>query len=210
MSSVKILRETEDTVTISRADWQRLQEELEDARDRAAVAERRAHERLVGKAVARADYLTASEAMRLLDGESPAKVWRQKRGLSQRALAAEASIAASYLAEIESGRKPGSGDALRKLAAVLRVPSEELDGRRYRTRNPGYGPVVLRLSPVSAGVSPGNRGAWADRQDFLTLQQALDFVCDNWSSLHTRNPRITGGNGEPIYDAQELMREAER
>ena len=48
MSFVKILGETEDTVTISRDDWKRLQEQLEDAQDRAAVTERRAHERRIG------------------------------------------------------------------------------------------------------------------------------------------------------------------
>jgi hypothetical protein len=41
MSSVRILAETPDTVTVSRADWLRLLQELEDAEDRAAVRERR-------------------------------------------------------------------------------------------------------------------------------------------------------------------------
>ena len=209
MSSVRILRETEDTVTISRDDWQRVQEELEDAQDRAAIAERRAREHVVGKMAARADYLTAAEAMRLLNGESPVKVWREKRGFSQRALAAQAGIAASYLAEIETGRKAGRGDSLRKLAPVLRVPSEDLDSRRYRTRDPHYGPVVLRLSPVSAGVSPGHRGAWADRQEFPTLQDALDFAGEERDSLRTRAPWITDLDHWPIYNAEELVREIE-
>lgn len=207
MSSVKILGETEATITISREDWQRVQEELEDALDRAAGAERRAHEQLVGKTAARADYLTAAEAMRLLNGESPVKIWREKRGLSQRALAAEAGIAPGYLAEIETNRKLGRGDSLRKLAAVLRVSAEELDNRRYRTRNPVHGPVILRLNPVSAGVSPGNRGAWADRTEFPTVRDALDFVHDNWGSLRARAPWITDARNWPIYNSEELMRE---
>ena len=37
MSSIRILGETEDTVTISRDDWQRLQQQLDDAQDRAAI-----------------------------------------------------------------------------------------------------------------------------------------------------------------------------
>ena len=93
MSSIRILGETEDTVTISRDDWQRLQQQLDDAQDRAAVAERRAHERRIGKESARRDYLTADEAIRLLGGASPVKVWREKRGVTQRALATEAGIA---------------------------------------------------------------------------------------------------------------------
>jgi transcriptional regulator with XRE-family HTH domain len=52
--------------------------------------------------------LTAEEARRLIDGENPVKIWRGKRGLSQRALAAEAKLSSSYLAELETGRKTGS------------------------------------------------------------------------------------------------------
>src|SRR5579863_7447660 len=209
MSSFKILQETADTVTISRDDWQRLQEQLEDAQDRAAVAERRARERLVGKAVARAEYLTATEALRLIGGESPVKVWREKRGLSQRVLAAEADVAAGYLAEIETGRKPGSGDALRKLAAVLQVPAEDLDSRRYRTRDPQYGPVVLRSRAVSPGVSRGSRGAWADPIQFDTVRDALDFAREEWSSLRGRAPWIADADHWPIYMAEDLAREIE-
>ena len=207
MSSVRILGETEDTVTISRDDWQRLQQHLDDAQDRAAVAERRAYERLVGKENARRDYLTGDEAIRLLNGESPLKVWREKRGLSQRALATAADIANGYLAEIESGRKPGSDGARRKLAAVLQVAPEELDGRRYRTRNPAYRQVVLRLTPVSSGVSAGNRGAWADHMPFDTLADALNFVREEWNSLRARSPWLADMNHYPIYTSEELFRE---
>jgi ribosome-binding protein aMBF1 (putative translation factor) len=126
MSSVRILTETPDTVTVSRADWLRLLQELEDAEDRAAVRERRTREELLGKDAARRDYLTAAEALRLIDGESPVRIWREKRGLSQRGLAHAASVSSSYLAEIETGRKPGSAAALRQLAAVLQVPAEDL------------------------------------------------------------------------------------
>jgi transcriptional regulator with XRE-family HTH domain len=209
MNSVRILGESEDTVTISRDDWQRLQEQLDDAQDRSAVAERRAYERRIGKEAARRDYLTADEALRLLHGESPAKVWREKRGLSQRALAAEAGIGNSYLAEIEKGRKAGSDNALRKLAAVLLVPPEELDARRYRTRDPAYGPVVLRGSPASAGVSAGNRGAWGLPMDFPTLQDALDFVGEQWSALRARSSWITDASYWPIYSVEDLFHEME-
>lgn len=207
MTSVRILAETEDTVTISRDDWQRLQEQLEDAQDRAAITERRAREGRIGKEAARRDYLTAEEATRLLNGDSPVKVWRQKRGLSQRALAAKAEIGSSYLAEIETNCKPGSDDAYRKLAAVLNVPPEELDARRYRTRDPDYGPVVLRTNPVSAAVSPGNRGSWADFMDFPTLGDALDFIREQWSSLRARGPWVADLDHRPIYSAEDLIRE---
>ncbi len=210
MSTIRIIAESKDTVTVSRDDWESLQLELESLQDCAAVAERRAYERQVGKDNARRDYLTGDEAIRLLNGENPLKVWREKRGLSQRALAAATDIGNSYLAEIETNRKPGSGDAYRKLGAVLHVPPEELDARRYRMRDPQYGPVVLCGNPASAAVSPGNRGAWGlPMEDFPTLQDALDFVREQWNSLRARAPWIADANHWPIYDAGELIREIE-
>jgi DNA-binding XRE family transcriptional regulator len=125
MSGVKILTETRDTVTVSRGDWTQLLSELEDALDRAAVVERRREEAAKGVQAARPNYLTAREAPRLLDGESPVKVWREKRGRSQRGLAAAAGVGAGYLAEIETGRKPGSVGALARLARALRVQMED-------------------------------------------------------------------------------------
>lgn len=120
--------ETADTVTLRKQDWQALVAQLEDADDRAAVEARRAHEAAVGTAVARRDYLSGEEMQRLLDGENPVRLWREKRGLTQRVLAAQAGIGASYLAEIEGGKKPGSADALHKLAQALGVAMENLVG----------------------------------------------------------------------------------
>jgi transcriptional regulator with XRE-family HTH domain len=62
----------------------------------------------------------------LLAGESPVKVWREKRGRSQRELAAAAGVGAGYLAEIETGRKPGSVVALARLGKALQVQIEDL------------------------------------------------------------------------------------
>lgn len=126
MNAIKILAETEDAVTVSKTDWLALLSELEDAQDRAAVSERRTHEKAAGKKSARRNYLSGEEARRLLNGESAIKVWREKRGISQRALAAAADVSPSYLAEIEAGRKPGSVDAIRKLAQALEVRMEDL------------------------------------------------------------------------------------
>jgi mRNA interferase RelE/StbE len=126
MNGVKILSETPETVTVSRGDWTQLLSKLEDALDRAAVIERRRHEERKGKLAARRDYLTAGEARRLLEGESPVKVWREKRGRSQRELAAAARVAAGYLADIETRRKPGSVLAMARLAKALQVSIEDL------------------------------------------------------------------------------------
>ena len=207
---MRIIAESTDTVTISRDDWEALQDELQELQDCAAVAERRAYERLVGKENARRDYLTGDEAIRLLNGESPLKVWREKRGLSQRALAAAGNVANGYLAEIETGRKPGSDDALRKLAAVLLVSPEDLDARRYRMRDPEFGPVQLCFIPDSAGVAPGHHLKLVGHADFATLGRALDFVRKQWSELRSRSPWVTDTAHRPIYTSEELFREFER
>jgi ribosome-binding protein aMBF1 (putative translation factor) len=122
----KPIAETSSTVTLRKRDWRALIARLEDLEDAAAIAERRAHEAKVGKEVARRDYLTGDEVRRILDDESPVKVWREKRGLSQRELGEQAGVSSSYLAEIETGKKPGSAEALRKLSRALAIPMENL------------------------------------------------------------------------------------
>jgi ribosome-binding protein aMBF1 (putative translation factor) len=118
--------ETGKTVTIRKRDWNALVARLEDIEDQEAIAAVLAYEEKIGKEVARRDYLTGDEMRRILDDESPVKVWREKRGLSQRELAEQAGVSSSYLAEIETGKKPGSAEALRKLSRVLAIPMENL------------------------------------------------------------------------------------
>jgi transcriptional regulator with XRE-family HTH domain len=129
MTLITPLAQTPDTVTLRRVDWDALLDQLEDLQDTAAVAARRAYVERVGKDIAEAGYLTGAELRRLLDCESPVKVWREKRGLSQRELADRANISASYLAEIETGRKPGSSEALLHLSRALGVRMEDLAER---------------------------------------------------------------------------------
>jgi ribosome-binding protein aMBF1 (putative translation factor) len=118
--------ETSKTVTLRKRDWNALVARMEDIEDLEAIAAVLALEETVGKEVARRDYMTGDELRRILDDESPVKVWREKRGLSQRALAEQAGVSPSYLAEIETGKKPGSAEALRKLSRVLAIPMENL------------------------------------------------------------------------------------
>ena len=73
MNAVKILTETQDTVTVSRGDWTQLLSELEDAQDRAAVVERRSHEAATGKQAARRNYLSAREARARWMGRAPSR-----------------------------------------------------------------------------------------------------------------------------------------
>jgi DNA-binding XRE family transcriptional regulator len=139
---IQLLSETADTVTLRRADFDAMLEDLEDAEDRNAILE---HD----LAVARGDLtpaLTVEELDRLLTGESPVKVWRQKIAMTQRQLATHAGVSQSQLAEIETRAKAGSIDTLRKLAAALKVDLDALVPAPQITRAsvvfPGTGPVV--------------------------------------------------------------------
>jgi transcriptional regulator with XRE-family HTH domain len=142
MNDIKLLSETRDTVTLRRADFKNLVEAAEAAQDSAAVAAHRAYEGRVGWKEARRNYFTGEETRRLLDGVSPVRVWREKRGLAQRSLATAAQISPSYLAEIESGKKPGSADALQRLALFLEVPMENLSAHTFATATGAAGSVT--------------------------------------------------------------------
>lgn len=53
--------------------------------------------------------------------ETPVKILRRFRGLTQKELAERAGISRPYLTEIETGKKDGSIRAMKALADVLRV-----------------------------------------------------------------------------------------
>lgn len=65
-------------------------------------------------------------ARRLIEGEPPLRVWREHRGLTQADLAAAASLTASYVSQIEAGRKSPTVDVYRALAATLGVTVDDL------------------------------------------------------------------------------------
>jgi DNA-binding XRE family transcriptional regulator len=121
MNVIHPLAETSDTVTLAKSDYLALVEAAEDAEDLAVM-------RAVDAAVARGEdeYLPVEMTLRLLSGESKLRVWREHRGLSAKELAAMASVSPSYLSEIESGRKPGSLEAMAKLAKALKLSLDDL------------------------------------------------------------------------------------
>jgi DNA-binding XRE family transcriptional regulator len=119
---IRLVAETAETVTLRRADFAGLLEELEDAEDRIAVLEHDLE-------AARGDTtpgLTREEVERLLSGENRAKMWRQKIGLTQRQLAAHAGISQPMLAEIETGTKTGSPETLKRIAQQLKISVDAL------------------------------------------------------------------------------------
>jgi len=63
---------------------------------------------------------------RLIDGESPIRVWREHRGLLLRALAARVGTSPSVLSDIETRGSEGRPALLRRIAGILGVSLDEL------------------------------------------------------------------------------------
>jgi DNA-binding XRE family transcriptional regulator len=121
MNAITPIAMTKDTVTLSRVDYDSLLEALEDARDIAKI-----HAVETAVAAGETEYIPVDMAERLLAGEHPLRVWREHRGLTGSALAKLAGVPQSYVSEIENGRKPGSFDAMTKLARALNVSLDDL------------------------------------------------------------------------------------
>ena len=63
---------------------------------------------------------------RIANGEHPVRVWREYRGMRAGELATVAGIASSYLSDIENGKKPGSVNAMKRIAMALDVTIDDL------------------------------------------------------------------------------------
>ena len=101
-------------------------EEYERLRD---IAEMDDDVRLYDEAVARRDeYFPAEIVDRLLADENPIKVFREYRGMTQRALAAAVGINTAYLSQIETGKRGGSSKVLRAVATALDVDLDDIVG----------------------------------------------------------------------------------
>ncbi len=94
-------------------------EMLADVRDYDVAMER----------IAAGEELVPAEVVyALLDGGNPIRIWREYRGLSQGELATRASISASYLSQLESGKRDGTIEVLSALANGLGVALDDLVG----------------------------------------------------------------------------------
>jgi len=103
------------------ADYQRLLERLEDAEDLRAYDRDRAE-----LSAGDDEAIPAAVVDRLSAGESPLRVWREHRGLTQQALADATGIGKSYVSQLESGTKTGTVSTLRALAQALQVDLDDL------------------------------------------------------------------------------------
>lgn len=111
----------DEMVILSRAEYDTLLQERDMAQDVATFD--RYQQRLVHGTE---EQIPSAIVERLLAGENPLKVWRGHRGLSIRELAERAGLSASYVSEIETGRKDGSVSAMKKIAHVLGLELDEL------------------------------------------------------------------------------------
>ncbi|MBS0273952.1 MAG: helix-turn-helix domain-containing protein [Proteobacteria bacterium] len=115
----KPLSKSKDTVTLSRKSWEAMVEALEDAKDIRTVD---AFLRRKDKS----DAMPVAFVSRLLTGEPPVRVYREWRGMTATALSKAADVKQPYLSAIETGAKPGSASALKRIAGVLKVDLEDL------------------------------------------------------------------------------------
>ena len=63
---------------------------------------------------------------RCLAGESPIKIWREYRGLTQEKLAKKSRVSRPMIAAIEAGHKTGGVGTLKRLAVALKVDLDHL------------------------------------------------------------------------------------
>jgi DNA-binding XRE family transcriptional regulator len=110
-----------EMVMISRGELDRLRAAAEE------LADLQSYDRAKAALMEGGDeWIPSQYANRLLDGESPLRVYRNLRGLTQAALAERAGVNRVTVAEIETGRKQGSVATLRALAGALDVTLDDL------------------------------------------------------------------------------------
>lgn len=63
---------------------------------------------------------------RRLAGESPVKIWREYRGLTQEGLAKKSKVSRPMIGAIESQHKTGAIGTLKKLAVALKIDLDYL------------------------------------------------------------------------------------
>ncbi|MBY0298149.1 MAG: helix-turn-helix transcriptional regulator [Methylobacterium sp.] len=125
MKAIRPISHTDETVTLRRADFERMLLAIEEAGDAAAL--RDAADRKNGKGEgASADDLPAESVERVLAGEHPVRIWREHRRWTMQDLAERAGVAPLAVAAIEAHAEPGSLTACRRLATALAVAVDDL------------------------------------------------------------------------------------
>ena len=117
----RITRRGKEFAVIPVEDLRRLMDNAE------MLADVRAYDAAKGRLDRGEDELIPLEITeRRLAGESPVKIWRDHRALTQEALAKVSKVSRGMIAAIEAGHKTGGIATLKKLAAGLKVDLENL------------------------------------------------------------------------------------
>ncbi len=103
---------------IEYSEYERLMAVAEDAADVAALEALDADES--------EEYLPDEMVGRLVAGENPIRVWREHRGMTGRDLADAVDVRQSYISQIETGKREGSIDLHRRIAAALGITLDDL------------------------------------------------------------------------------------
>ena len=98
----------DETVVLTRTEYDALIDRNEDLEDRLAALDAEDSGRVPHEV-----------AVAIIRGESPVLAFRSHLGLTLRELSARTGLVASYLSEIERGRKAGSASALGRIADAL-------------------------------------------------------------------------------------------
>ena len=104
-------------VKIPVQDFEALQERLEELEDIAA---------LDAALALNEEAFPGDVVKRLLDGESPVKVYREYRQMTQAVLAEKTRVTKTTISEIETGRKQGSVRTLKAIANALNLDIDDL------------------------------------------------------------------------------------
>lgn len=72
------------------------------------------------------ETLPAAVVYALIEGESPIKVWREYRKLTQQQLAEAAGISIPFLSQIETGKRKPSTKVLQAISKILSVTVDDL------------------------------------------------------------------------------------
>lgn len=111
----------ERLVVLPEADYAALMSAIEDANDAEIV--RVFKERF---AAGEEELLPSAMVNRMVAGENPVRVWREHRGLTAGVLAERAGIAQPYLSQIETGKREGTLQTMKKIADALKVTVDDL------------------------------------------------------------------------------------
>jgi DNA-binding XRE family transcriptional regulator len=108
-------------VLIPFEEYERLIEAAEDAADARAIDE------IKRRLATGEEELIPSEMVdRMIEGENKLRVWREHRGMSAKELAEATGLAAAYISQLETGKREGTIETFKKIAAVLRVDIEDI------------------------------------------------------------------------------------